>query len=100
MNAKQYQRYEAAVAEFFDREGLANLSTVEDADGFDEPSFSWHPCDCCRRSQGGDRYKCNGFNPTTAEVQDGYDVCPDCLYYATYGRLDDETMWDVEHSQD
>ena len=88
----EYVEYEATVDAFFKREGLSNLSTAGDV----EPFFSWRACDCCNRPEGGDRYECNGYNPTTKKVQDGYTVCPDCVYYAEYGRLDDTTMMEVE----
>lgn len=93
-----YAEYEAAVAAFFEREGLANLSTVSEEEGCCEPFFSWSRCDCCGTSLGGDRYKCNGFNPTTREVQEYSTVCGDCMYYAEYGRLDDTTMMEIEKS--
>jgi hypothetical protein len=104
MTAKEYAAYEANVARFFEREGLDNLSTLptEDDDGepiedrTGEPYFSNRPCECCRRRWAGDRYDCNGYNPTTRKVQEPYAVCVDCVYYAEYGRLDDMTMLDVE----
>jgi len=98
MNRAEYTDFENRFADFMEREGLSNLSTVSEEDGCTEPSFSWHPCDCCGRSQGGDRYDCNGYNSNTREVQDGYSVCVDCVYYAEYGVLDDQTMMDVEAS--
>jgi hypothetical protein len=100
MNHVEYADYEARFAAFMEREGLSNLSTVSDDDGNTEPSFSWNPCHCCQRRFGGDRYDCNGYNPTTEEVQDGYRVCTDCVYYAEYGQLDDMTMLDVEKSRE
>lgn len=100
MNNQEYKEYEANVADFFKREGITNLSTVydEETGENDEPSFSWGPCQCCGSTLGGDRYKCNGYNPTTKEVQN-YTVCTDCVYYAEYGQLDDMTMMDMEEDQ-
>ena len=116
MNKTEYAEYEAAVADFFQREGLANLSTghyqcpeckVEfddagicpkckaDRECMNEPYFSWQPCDCCGSHLGGDREFATGYNPTTTEVQE-YSICSDCAYYAEYGRLDDTTMMEVE----
>ena len=92
MNKQQYADYQAAVAEFMESEGLQNLSIVE---GFEEPYFSWSPCDCCGSPLGGDRYDCNGYNSDTKEVQEGYSVCVDCVYYAEYGQLDDMTMLEI-----
>jgi len=121
MNKKEHQEYEEKVGRFFEEEGIQNLSggciTCPDC-GFnflqegisdlpiecgcgntkemlDAPSFSWKPCDCCNSHLGGDRYHATGYNPSTDEIQE-YEVCPDCLYYAEYGQLDDTTMMDME----
>lgn len=91
-----YAEYQKRVADFFTREGITNLSAIPDKDGDSHPYFSWRPCDCCGRPLGGDREDCNGYNPTTKQVQDGYAVCVDCLYYAEYGTLDDQTMLDLK----
>lgn len=100
MNKQEYQEYEQSVADFFEREGLSNLSADSNVyeEGCIEPHFSWSRCDCCNRPLGGDRTDCNGYNPTTKEVQDGYSICCDCYYYAEYGRLDDMTMLEIEDS--
>jgi hypothetical protein len=118
MNRHEYAEYERAVAEFFERESISNLSSghltcpehgcgAEWDEGdecpnghgprelWDEPFFSWRPCECCRRPLGGDRQHATGWNPTTREIQE-YDICVDCLYYAEYGRLDDTTMLELE----
>lgn len=102
MNRQEYEAYESAVADFFESEGLQNLSIITtDSDEDCETSesyFSWQPCECCCRSLAGDRYDCNGYNPDTEEVQGPYSVCVDCVYYAEYGQLDDMTMLDIEDS--
>ncbi len=90
MNATAYAAYEAAVKEFFEREGLTNLSAHTM-----EPYFSWRPCECCGSPEGGDRYDANGYNPTTQEVQEYEFICTACVYYAECGRLDDQTMEDI-----
>lgn len=90
MTKQEYVQYEKRVAKFFADEGIDCLG------GDGEPYFSWRRCDCCGSHLGGDRYDCSGYNPTTEEVQDGYSVCSDCVYYAAYGRLDDETMSSIE----
>jgi hypothetical protein len=95
MTAKEYAAYEQAVADFFSREGVNGL-TADASDGAHEPYFSWQPCDCCGTNLGGGREDCSGYNPTTKEVQTGYSVCEDCLYYVEYGQLDDMTMMDME----
>jgi hypothetical protein len=113
MNKKEYAEYQAAVAEFMEREGLANLSSgplncpechgpLEEGECGEhgymiEPFFSWRPCECCGSHLGGNREHAAGFNPTTGAVQE-YVICEDCVYYAEYGRLDDTTMLEVEQS--
>ena len=106
MTKDEYAAYEAVVADFFKREGLNRLTADTDAYRHDqglgpdddpviEPHFSWRWCDCCE-GLAGDRIDCHGYNPTTREVQDGYSVCEDCIYYAEYGKLDDMTMLELE----
>ncbi len=94
----EYAEYQKSVAEFFEREGLQNLSTVSQEEGLTEPYFSWRPCHCCGSHLGGNRYDCNGYNATTEEIQDGYSVCEDCVYFVEYGRLDDMTMMEIAKS--
>ena len=101
MNGKEYREYQESVQGFFDKEGITNLS-IQDMDeegDYEEPSFSWSYCDVCGSSLGGNRYTCNGYNPTTKEVQSDYEVCSDCYYYAEYGKLDDQTMLEIEASE-
>lgn len=102
MNKQEYKEYQEAVAEFFEREGINCLSydTDEYPDGCVEPHFSWSACDCCGSILGGDREICSGYNPTTGEIQKGYSVCSDCVYYVEYGRLDDMTMLEIEGDLD
>ena len=108
MTSQQYAEYEAEVAAFFEREGLANLmydidqnrrkqGLVGEQDPTIEPHFSWYFCDVCNRQEGGDRYDASGYNPTELEMQSDYSVCPDCLYYAENGQLDDMTMLAIAH---
>jgi hypothetical protein len=118
MTKKEYADYEASVKAFFEREGIQNLSggyihcpECEDEeqeleDGscpihgqMQEPWFSWRPCECCGTRLGGNREHATGYNPTTKEIQE-YDVCMDCIYYAEYGQLDDQTMLDIEKSEE
>lgn len=96
MTKQDYENYKKSVEDFFSDEGLENLSAVGDENGLIEPYFSWCRCDCCKTQTGGDRYYCNGYNPTTKEVQTYSFVCGDCVYYAEYGRLDDQTMELIE----
>lgn len=96
MTKQEYAEYENAVSEFMNSEGLANLTTVSNENGVTEPYFSWRACECCKTTLGGDRYTCNGFNPTTKEIQEYEFICEDCVYYSEYGRLDDQTMMEIE----
>lgn len=93
MTTTEYAAYEKRIADFMQREGLNNLypHTSDDI----EPYFSWRSCACCGTTLGGMRYDCNGYNPTTREVQGDYSVCVDCVYYAEYGQLNDLTMLDM-----
>lgn len=99
MTSKEYADYQQSVASFFQREGVANLSTISDDNGTCEPFFSSRQCDCCGSYLGGNRYDANGYNPTTKEVYE-YQICEDCAYYVEYGQLDDMTMMKIRHSQD
>ena len=91
MTKSEYIDYEAKVHAFFEREGITNLTFAPDAEEF----FSWKSCECCKSSLGGIRFEATGYNPSTGEIQK-YEVCPDCIYYAAYGVLDDQTMLDME----
>lgn len=109
MNKQEYQEYEASIADFFEREGIGNLS-AELGDDVDhecviceetvgcEPSFSWRSCECCGSHLGGNRYHATGWNPETKEAY-CYEVCADCIYYDEYGQLDDMTMLEIESSK-
>lgn len=93
MTKKEFAEYEAAVKEFFSH-GLQNQSVKE---GCDEPYFSSSPCECCQRPLAGDRYDCDAYNTETGEIEK-HSLCPDCVYYAEHGRLDDTTMHEIERS--
>lgn len=95
MARQEYKDYKQNVANFFEKEGITNLSTVSE-EGNCEPFFSWSSCECCGTHLGGDRYECNGYNPETKEIQEYSSICQDCVYYAEYSQLDDETMSHLE----
>lgn len=127
MNKAQYAAYEAAVKQFSEQEGIDNLSgghlscpgcgpdtydsefkwddngncpkCGQSSELYNEPFFSWRPCDCCKSRLGGNREHATGYNSNTHEIQE-YNVCVDCIYYAAYGRLDDMTMLEVEDDKD
>lgn len=114
MNKEEYAKYEKNVKEFFKKEGISNLTMghikcpecdVEfedetcpecggDYDSFNESYFSWKNCECCGGLPG-NRVFATGWNDETKEIQE-YSVCEDCIYYAEYGHLDDQTMLEVE----
>jgi len=93
MNREQYEQYEKDVAAFMEKEGI-NCLTVKQSES--ESYFSHRSCDCCESGLGGEREDCCGFNPETKEIQDGYSVCFDCIYYAVYGELGDDIMMGLD----
>ena len=106
MDKQEYQEYEQTVRDFFEREGVENLS-MECGPTADhecvicgetvgcDPFFSWVICECCQTREGGNRYHATGYNPKTKEAY-CYEVCEDCIYYAEYGQLDEMTMMSIE----
>jgi hypothetical protein len=91
MTKAEYAEYQQTVADFFEREGIANLSSTSI-----EAFFSWSPCQCCGRPEGGDREEASGYNPTAQEIQSYDCICLACIYHAEYGRLDDATMQEID----
>jgi hypothetical protein len=91
----EYKDYERRVARFFKAEGINNLS---DKGVETESYFSHSPCECCKRPLGGDRFDMTGYNPSDGEIYE-YEICPDCRYYATYGKLDDMTMMEMSNGR-
>ena len=80
-----YARYRAEVAER--TKGYAAVSVPGDGPS---TAFTWQPCFACGRALPGERYRLAmarelGRRPLHSEI------CPDCVYYLTYGKLDDET---------
>jgi len=110
VNKKEYSEYEESVKNFFEREGITNLSRItpeEDTENGDysvcphcgagidyDDHFSWSPCECCGSTLGGNRVHCAGYHPENRQIV-CYDVCVDCEYYAEYGQLDDMTMLEI-----
>lgn len=91
MNRKEYEDFQARCKNFLQKEGINNLASIDE-----EGSFSNRSCECCQRPIAGQRFEATGFNPTEKTVQ-RYSVCSDCLYYHTYGTLDDETMLAIDN---
>jgi hypothetical protein len=86
MTKAEYVAYQNSFNEFMATNRLLNLSRIPDSDEF----FSWKPCHCCKRPEGGSRVEANG-STTDRRIKD-FIICVDCEYYAEYGRLDDSTM--------
>ena len=59
-----------------------------------DPHFSWSSCDICRRSIAGNRYDATALIEDQGLIE--VSICTDCVYYNEYGRLDDETMTQLE----
>lgn len=97
MNKKQYDVYVKRFNEFMDNEDINCLNQQDNDDSY-HAFFSWESCDVCG-TRSGSRYICNGYNPTTRQIQYDYCVCQDCVYFAEYGRLDDMTMLEIEDSE-
>lgn len=95
MNAQQYADYQKRVAEFLHEHNIKpGCYGPKDCDA--EPYFSWSPCPCCGSSLGGNRelYTFAVIHGGTVSAA----ICTDCVYYLTYGRLDDSTMLEVERN--
>lgn len=73
-----------------------------DIECMNEPYFSWQSCECCGSNLGGNRYVASAYHPKPDGSIGGmgsecseYEICEDCVYYATYGQLDDTTMMEM-----
>ena len=95
-----YAAYVNRVKAFYDHYGIDHLGQVinPETEESEQPYFSWLSCPCCKSHLGGMRYRCCAFSLVENEVIDDFDICPDCLYYSAYGRLDDQTMIALEKS--
>jgi hypothetical protein len=87
---EKYKAYQDRVDEFF---RLEDLKLLVEKDLEADAAFSWEPCECCKRPQGGLRHTMIGVTNTNTRFE--YQVCPDCLYYNEYGELDDTSMMEV-----
>ena len=93
MTKAEYFRYVQNVTEFLRSEGITNLSTMG------ENYFSWFPCECCKRPQAGVQFNATCFNHSTNEIF-SYSICVDCIYFIEFGKLDDQTMLDIQKSME
>ena len=101
MTKSEYAEYDKAVARFLSANHVkpgcyGPKYNEEEHPGQFEPFFSWKPCECCNGQLGGNRetYSFAMFN-SDGETFDA-DICTDCVYYLTYGKLDDATMAAME----
>lgn len=99
MNKSEYTSYQEAFNE--GTRGMHQLSAgayeaCPDCPEYDEAHFSWSRCETCQRSLGGDRYAAH-FNDEDGKTYH-ISICPDCVYYATYGQLDDQAMLEISAS--
>lgn len=107
MTNTEYAQYEQAVADFLSRNkvrhGCYGPKYQEERGEPWEPFFSWSPCECCQSSLGGNRETYmfvthwDGPLPHTPGERETFeaDICTDCVYYLTYGKLDDQTMDEI-----
>ncbi len=52
----------------------------------DKGSFSHQGCEICNDGLGNLIYDCHGYNPTTGEIQEVYQICRQCLYLHANGE--------------
>jgi hypothetical protein len=113
-----YEEYEAAVEEALKGveavsvspcpgcadcglEGVGDMD-CEEYEAACEPGFSWRPCGCCGSGLGGERYSAHYIEPNPHGCSSGlgvlrhFEICADCVYYLVYGRLDDESMLQMD----
>ncbi len=74
---------EQKIKEFLETEGLSTLTEI---DPNDEGYFTPKGCEICNDHVGNIVFDCNGFNPTTREIQETYQVCFECFYFINYGE--------------
>jgi hypothetical protein len=87
MTKTEYQIYEENVSKFLECNQVKPGCYSHDS----EPFFSWSACECCGEPNGGDRYE-TGFARKSKGDTFTATICSDCVYYLTYGRLNDQTL--------
>ena len=58
--------------------------TEEEVQLAEEPWFSWHGCDSCGSTYGGDRHPAHGLDESSGDLLH-LTVCTDCLFYIANG---------------
>lgn len=56
-----------------------NQAIVSNTDENFEPYFSWHPCDVCASSLGGNRFPVAIIEPGVGPIADELEACQDCF---------------------
>jgi len=101
LSPAEYQAYQQE----FERctQGLTYLTTGNSCEcescsdgGEDEGHFSRYPCDTCGSRLAGQRHSAHAQAEPFGLVH--LEVCEECLYYINYGRLDDQTMDEINHA--
>jgi hypothetical protein len=102
---KKYVEFLKNVDDFFKKNEVDMMSndTQFDDDGEPietEPYFSKWPCEVCGSHYHGNRedyvaWKHGTDNDEKIKVA----VCIDCVYHNEYGRLDDDSMWDIDKDE-
>jgi hypothetical protein len=80
--------YEKTFKDFIKSEQISELHLFGDET---EPHFSHLACDCCGDVMAGNRHDVSAKSSADGKIHE-YQICDDCLYYSTYGQLDDMTM--------
>lgn len=95
MKATEYQQFCQNIEKFHSENNLRPGCNGPE-NGESEPFFSWRRCGCCQSVLGGNRTKYS-FAAHNGEIIKE-EICDDCVYFLAYGRLDDQTMMEIEKS--
>lgn len=74
---------------YYGMQPRAFYTAVENGDVYDEGSFTWRPCECCRSPLGGDRYAAHGIDKESDTLVH-FEICFDCLMYLANGDEPEE----------
>ena len=95
MTKQEYQEYESKVETFFANWRIKpGLFSPSNENG--ETHFSKQACACCGDEKHGNREDYSFCCLADCVV---LPICGNCVYYLNYGKLDDQTMMEIEESQ-
>lgn len=97
MTKKEYVKYERRFAEWHDSVQFPSSGYCPGCAECCEEHFSWYSCPICGTHLGGNRYPVH-YVDSDGEIEH-IDACTDCVYYLEYGRLDDQTMLDMDQEE-